>query len=79
MRAAGTQAKSVKDSVALQAELNVLKEKESRNAQQLKQLQLKITELEDEKASLEAELATQLETNANQVRCCQCQRLNLAM
>ena len=45
----------------------MLREKEAKNAQAIKTLQQKLAEAEEEKNNLEAELATQLETNATQV------------
>ena len=48
-------------------ESQVLREKEAKNAQAIKTLQQKLAEAEEEKNNLEAELATQLETNATQV------------
>ena len=45
----------------------MLREKDAKSAQSIKSLQLKLQEMEEEKGNLEAELATQFETNANQV------------
>ena len=44
-----------------------MREKDAKSAQSIKSLQLKLQEMEEEKGNLEAELATQFETNANQV------------